>query len=646
MSHDESYEILHRERERLRVTLASIGDAVITTDVQGRVTFLNPVARNLTGWTEAEASGVSLDAVFRIVNEETRHTVENPAIRALREGVIVGLANHTLLISKQGLERPIDDSAAPIRDTKGDVAGVVLVFRDVTERREAERALKQSEERFRLLVEGVQDYAIFMLDPQGHVVSWNSGAQHIKGYKPDEIVGKHLSIFYPPEAAEAGWPAEELRRAAVHGRFEDEGWRVRKDGSTFWANVIITALRDEAGKLRGFGKVTQDLTQRRQMEQLRVQTEVLADLDRRKDEFLAMLSHELRNPLAPILNAVQLLRSEGGDHSPTQQAATTIIERQAAHLTRLVDDLLEVSRITTGRLRLNLEHIDARNVVQGAIESVRAMLIQRKHELSLSLAAEPIWLSADATRLEQVIVNLLTNAAKYTREGGHIWVGAAQEHDQAVIRVRDSGVGIAPEVLPRVFDLFTQADKSLDRSQGGLGVGLTIVQRVAQMHGGSVEATSPGPGLGSEFAVRLPVAAPSSQVPSQAATAPSPPGRGLRVLVVDDNKDAADSLAMLLRFSGHEVRVAHAGNAALQTALAYRPQAVMLDLGLPEIDGYEVARRIRQNPELKNIMIVAVSGYGQDADRKRTTVAGFDAHLVKPVDFQKVQEVLTSLARP
>jgi len=254
-------EALHEQREWLRVTLSSIGDAVITTDTKGSITYLNPVAVSLTGWTQEDAAGIPLELVFKIINEETRQTVENPATRALREGLVVGLANHTLLIAKDGTERAIDDSAAPIRNANGEVAGVVLVFRDVTDRREAERALRESEERFRLLVEGAEDYAIFMLDPKGNITSWNPGAERIKGYSAEEIIGQHFSCFYPPEKVEAGYPDQELEVAAAKGRFEDEGWRLRKDGSRFWANVIITALRDERGNLKGFSKITRDRTE-------------------------------------------------------------------------------------------------------------------------------------------------------------------------------------------------------------------------------------------------------------------------------------------------------------------------------------------------------------------------------------------------
>jgi PAS domain S-box-containing protein len=754
--------------EWLRVTLASIGDAVITTDLEGRVTFLNHAAEVLTGWTSAAAAGRPLTEVFRIINEETRLPAECPATRALREGVVVGLANHTLLVARDGVEHPIDDSAAPIRGDDGAVLGVVLVFREVARRRETENALRLSEERFRLLVESTRDYAIFMLDPQGRVATWNPGAQRIKGYAAHEIVGRHFSVFYPRDVVDAGWPAKELEVATAEGRFEDEGWRLRKDGSRFWANVVITALRDASGRLVGFSKITRDLTERRQallavqsreerframaqsatdaiitadadgtitfwnkaattifgldaedalgrpltdlmperyrpqheaglarlraggesrilgttvalhgrrrdgtefpielslstwmtesgrtycgilrdvterlqLERTRLQAEAIADLSRRKDEFLAMLSHELRNPLAPILNALHMLQLKENE-DPIQRQARAIIERQVGHLTRIVDDLLEVSRITTGSFRLRRESGDLRGVVERAADASRPSVVQRRHELSTTLPSEPIWVYGDPTRLEQVVVNLVVNAAKYTDEGGRISISLAREGDEAVLRVRDTGVGIAPELLPRIFDLFTQAERSLDRSQGGLGVGLTVVRRIVEMHGGRVEARSDGVGRGSEFVVRLPTAeAPAGA----AATARSPkaqasPDDRRRVLVVDDNRDAADTTAILLRRAGHEVRVAYDGPAGLGAALAWRPDVVVLDLGLPEMDGYEVARRIRSEG-VNGMRLVAVSGYGQEIDRRRSREAGFDAHLVKPVEPSRLADAV------
>ena len=375
---------------------------------------------------------------------------------------------------------------------------------------------------------------------------------------------------------------------------------------------------------------------------LRRQQEELSDLHRRKDEFLAMLSHELRNPLAPIANAVQLLRLLK-DETPVQRQARTIIERQVAQLTRLIDDLMEVSRISTGRVQLRLERAAVNGIVERAVESARPLIDRHEHELTVSLSPEPIWLYADAARLEQVVVNLLNNAAKYTRDGGHISLTVRREGDECVLRVRDTGVGIAPELLPRIFDLFLQAERSLDRSQGGLGIGLALVQRLVELHQGRVEAVS-ALGHGSEFVVRLPV--PPSDAPQSApAPAEASPATGpsLRVLVVDDNVDAAESMAMLLRASGHDARTAHDGPAGLKAVIDYGPDVVLLDIGLPGLDGFQVARRIREHPRHEKAVLVAVTGYGQEADRRQSREAGFDHHLVKPADMGELREILAAV---
>jgi CheY-like chemotaxis protein/two-component sensor histidine kinase len=357
-----------------------------------------------------------------------------------------------------------------------------------------------------------------------------------------------------------------------------------------------------------------------------------------------MLSHELRNPLAPILNALHILRLQQ-DENPIQQEARGMIERQVRQLSRLVDDLLEVSRITTGRVKLQQERVEVSGVIERAVEAIRPVVQQRQHELSVTLPDTPLWLYGDPHRLEQVVVNLLTNAAKYTDKGGRTWLTVKQEGDEMMLRVRDTGVGIAPEFLPRIFDLFTQADRSLDRSQGGLGIGLTLVQRLVEMHRGTVEAHSDGLGKGSEFVVRLPVllSPAKSQRPTPAEPV-KPTGRSLRVLVVEDNVDMAGSSAMLLRMSGHEVQVAYTGSAGLEAALAHQPEVVLLDIGLPEMDGYEVARRIRQHTEMRTIVRVALTGYGQESDRRRSEGAGFNYHMVKPVDPQKLQDLLETVA--
>ena len=359
------------------------------------------------------------------------------------------------------------------------------------------------------------------------------------------------------------------------------------------------------------------------------QAEALAGLHRRKDEFLAMLSHELRNPLAPIANAVQLLSLQKHE-DPLQYRARTIIERQVGHLTRLIDDLLEVSRITTGKIHLQLDRIDLNRTVALGIEATRPLMDRSHHALQASLLSQPVWVYGDSARLEQVVVNLLTNAAKYTADGGTISIALAREDEEAVLRVRDTGVGIAAELLPHIFELFTQSERSLDRSQGGLGIGLSLVQRLVIKHGGRVEVTSTL-GHGSEFVVYLPMMTAHAASPkSLESISAGDAGAGLRVLVVDDNMDAAQSLGMLLEETGHDVQLAYDGPTALQSALAYRPNVVLLDIGLPGLDGYEVARKIRGDATLKDIVLVAITGYGQATDIQRSSEVGFDYHLVKP----------------
>jgi len=495
-------------------------------------------------------------------------------------------------------------------------------------------ALHHSEERFRLLVEGVKDYAIFMLDPDGHVTSWNAGAERIKGYTAHDILGQHFTRFYTPEDIARAWPQRELESARKEGRFEDEGWRVRKDGTRFWANVIITALYNRNGEFYGFAKVTRDMTQRRKIE-------ALEQSGRRTTEFLAMLAHELRNPLAPIRNAVSVLQMSPTEY-PNLLWTREVLDRQVSHLTRLVDDLLDVSRITSGKIVLENEPVDMIQVVHRAIEASRPLIEARGHALTIDLPDAPVVVLGDVTRLSQVMINLLNNAAKYTPEGGTITVRAIARGGYATITIADTGIGIRAEMLTRVFDLFTQGERGLDRSEGGLGVGLNIVQRLISMHGGRVTAASPGPDRGSEFTVQLPLAemlcGPGGALGFSRHRLDSEDRR--RILVVDDNRDSAESMERLLALWGHEVQVAYDGPTALRAALDFAPDLVLLDIGLPHMDGYEVGRRMQTDPELHSVVRVAMTGYGQDEDRRRSAEAGFSQHLVKPVDPDTLRQIV------
>ncbi len=514
-------EAFHSARRRaeasqrwLTAVLTSIGDAVIATDGRGLVTFLNPVARSLTGWESEDAVGKPLPEIFRIVAEDTRNPVENPVDRVLRENAVVGLANHTILIGRDGTEHPIDDSGAPIRQENGKIGGVVLVFRDVT-------------------------------------------------------VRKSLEV--------------ELERRLAE----------------------------------------------------------LAEAHRRKDEFLAMLAHELRNPLAAFSTAVQLTTRT--TEAAQLQWCESVITRQIKHLSRLIDDLLDVSRITCGHIKLQKERLEVADILRNAVAMVRPLFDERQHTLTVAIDDGPLPALADPVRLEQIVTNLLTNAAKYTERGGQIWLSAERAQDEIVVKVRDTGIGIPPKELSQMFELFVQGDRSLARSEGGLGIGLTLARSLAELHGGSLSATSAGPDKGSEFVVRLPLASPADRARAES----KPPvaqasQRRLRVLIVDDNLDAARSMAALLKLLSHQVWTAHDGPSGLEAARSYRPEIVLLDIGLPGMDGYLVAEQIRREDFGKAMRLIAVTGYGQEEDRRQAFSSGFDQFVTKPVDYATLLSLIVA----
>lgn len=754
-------------REVLRVTLRSIGDAVITTDVDGKVTYLNTVAESLTGWSQLNALGKPLETVFRIVNETTRDPVESPAQRALREGVVVGLANHTVLLRRDGTECPIDDSAAPIRDERGEVSGCVLIFRDVTAQRRTEREKQRQLFTARRLASIVESSEVAIIGKalDGSIQSWNAAAEHLFGYTEKQAVGRHISLLIPPErlaeedeiiaTLKAGRRIEHLKteRIRADGRHvpvsltvspikDDDGnvigaskivrditrerqaeaerarlvrliensmdfiaicdldaiplyvnraglqlvgldsveaarrvtvWdfffpedraRIRgelfpavlatghgemevrfrhfKTGAARWMAYKVLTLTDESGKAIAIGTVSQDITHRKSLEDnLRNLAAELSESDRRKNEFLATLAHELRSPLAPLANVLEIWRRSTSREQLRDARAT--MERQLGQMVRLVDDLLDLNRITHDRLDLRKTRLELADVVEHAIETCRPIVTERGHELTVALPEQPCHLQADAARLAQVFSNLLSNSCKYTDIGGKISITAQCENDTVVVSVKDTGVGIPRDKLAGVFDMFTQVDSSLAHAQGGLGIGLTLVQRLVVMHGGTVEAHSEGVGKGSEFVVRLPV---DRSVAQPAAVTP-PAANGMiekrRVLVVDDNADSALSLSMLLNLDGHEAVSVHDGVAAIEAAEAHRPDVVLLDIGLPRLNGHEVCRRLRDLPWGKNLVVIALTGWGQGEDLRKSHEAGFDGHLVKPVRYETLAKLLSSL---
>jgi PAS domain S-box-containing protein len=477
------------------------------------------------------------------------------------------------------------------------------------------------------------------------MLCWNPGAERLFGFSSPEIIGQHFSRLFSPEDIRSGAPEHELKTALDTGHTSSVRWQIRKDGSRFWCKATTTPLFDENKQIRSFARVTHDLTEGQAQEAQKRRADDLADANRSMEEFMAMLSHELRNPLSPILNALNVQRQVKTD-DPILQQAGNIIERQVGQMVRLVDDLLDISRITKGKLRLEKEPVELRVIANRAAEGARALIDARKHEFSMSLPTVPIWVEADAGRLEQVVVNLLNNASKYTDPCGLIRLSVQLVNGEAVLKVWDNGLGIPPEMLPRVFDLFTQVDDTLSRSHGGLGVGLALVRTLIEMHDGRVQAYSAGLHKGSEFTVILPALA---GAPPRGAKVvlerPIPTGPHLRVLVAEDNIDAGDSLSLLLRLNGHEVLVTRTGPSALEVASAFKPHVVLLDIGLPGLDGYQVAERLRENPEFKDVLLCALTGHTpSDADRDRPQKAGFDHHFVKPLDLKKLFQLLATVA--
>ena len=479
---------------------------------------------------------------------------------------------------------------------------------------------------------------------------WSPEIEALYGLPPGGFEGGYAGwakLLHPDDLAKA---EADVKLALETGEYFTEFRVVWPDGGIHWLETRATVFKDENNKPVRLIGVNMDVTDRKRVEdelrqsqqELHRRIEQLAEGDRRKDEFLAMLAHELRNPLAPIRNAVQILRFKS-PVEPELQAARDMIDRQVQQMIRLVDDLLDLARITRNKLQLRKQQIDLEAVLQNAVETARPLIETSNHELTVTLLPRPIYLDADPVRLAQVFANLLTNAAKYSEHGGHIWLTVQVQGSDAVVSVRDTGVGIPKEMLTRVWEIFTQVDQSLERSQGGLGIGLTLVRNLVEMHGGSVEARSEGDGKGSEFIVRLPILIGCNPPDSIAPDDESHTIAKCRIVVADDNIDAADSLAILLRIMGNEVCCVYDGLAAVEAAEAYRPDAVLLDIGMPKLNGYEAARRIREQPWGKHIVLLALTGWGQEDDKLQSKEAGFNYHMVKPVDPAAVGKLLTSL---
>ncbi|MFO0929312.1 MAG: PAS domain S-box protein [Gemmataceae bacterium] len=504
-----------------------------------------------------------------------------------------------------------------------------------TDHNRTEAALRESEEKYRRIVETANE-GIWTLDADARVTFVNRRMGELLGYHPEELLGRTKWEFVEEQDQPFVRGLFERRRAGISEQVDV--CFIHKAGHPVWMLMAARPVLDADGRFAGSLDMFTDVTERRKAEL------ALLEADRRKDEFLATLAHELRNPLAPIRNAVQLLRMKGPP-DPEMQWARDVIERQVGQMARLLDDLLDVSRITRNKLELRKERVTLADAVQNAVETSRPLMERKRHQLTVHLPADALVLDADLARLAQVFANLLNNAAKYTDRGGQVWLTAERASGEVVVRVKDTGIGIAADHLPRVFTMFTQADAALERAEGGLGIGLSLVKGLVEMHGGTVVAHSAGPGKGSEFIVRLPLAAvgshPAESDKGESKTLPRLPRR--RILVVDDNRDAADSLAVVMRLLGHEVHVAYEGAAALAAARRLHPDVVLLDIGLPRVNGYEVARQLREEPWGEHVALVAVTGWGQETDKQRAAEVGFDHHLTKPVAPQTITQLMKTL---
>ncbi|MFY9552313.1 MAG: PAS domain S-box protein [Thermoanaerobaculia bacterium] len=623
----------------LRTTLRSIGDAVIATDGLGQITFLNPVAEALTGWTEADAVGRESSQVFRIVDEETRKLAESPIPRVLREGIVVGLANHTILIARDGRETPISDSGAPIRNPKGVVTGVVLVFRDITEQRAAQRAAQ----RWAAIVTSSQ-HAIIGETLDRIVTDFNPGAEALLGYKASEMIGRNMAELAPPGSPD---PAPEAVRKllATQSMVEFETQHVTRDGRTLDVLVGLSPVQDAAGKIVAISAVVRDITERRQARQQLIDARHRAEeANAAKDRFLATLSHELRTPLTPVMASLHRL-DQRTDLPGGVAESLALIRRNVELEARLIDDLLDLTRIASGKLELDRAPMDLHLILQTLVQSCRSELFQKGLHISSRLEAADRFCHCDATRVQQVFWNLLKNAIKFTPGGGTITVRSWNPSPGRIrIEVADTGRGIRAEMLARIFDAFDQGEVTRSRRQAGLGLGLAIAKNLVEAHDGAITAQSQGEGRGATFAVEL---ATTKERPTRPARAlPGQPGFAARsatsVLLVEDDPDSGQALRDLLHDEGFDVRLAESLENAL-SVFAERPCDVLVtDLGLPDGSGIDLLARL--TPLRPGLAAIVLSGYGMEEDILRSRAAGFSAHFVKPLNLARLVEAIDRVA--
>jgi PAS domain S-box-containing protein len=621
-------ESLRRTEALLTAVSETTEDAIYVKDLDSRLLMVNPATVRLMGKPLEQLIGHTDEeffddpAIAHSILEHDRALIRRGQPQVFEETVETPSGHRIMLSSK-----------VPWRDRDGRIMGIIGISRDITERKRAEQALAGSEERYRGIVETAEE-GIALHGADGTITYVNERMANMLGYSRGELVGRSSLDFVDDAEREA---VIRSREALKDGRgFHAERRLLRKDGSTLWTLSNVTPQRDETGTFVGYLAMHTDISALKETgDALRDVNARLEEADRRKDEFIAILSHELRNPLAPIRFALPVLQKAGVTEAGGE--AIEVIARQVTHLTRLVDDLLDVSRITTGKIELRRDYVTLRSVIRSAVEAAAPSVAAGGHSLQLHIPDEPLWVYGDAARLSQIVTNLLDNSAKYTPRGGQLAVTVARQGDQATVSVRDNGVGIPAADLPTVFEMFHQVNR-VEKAPGGLGIGLALVKRLVEMHGGAVEAHSAGLGQGAEFVVQLPVA---GDVARQAADVVAvSPTRRLRVLVVDDNADLVGMLAVFVESFGHDVRKAFDGPSAVSAAVSYRPDVVLLDIGLPGMTGLDVARELRRRAETSGARLIALTGWGQADDRRATEAAGFDAHLTKPTDPDVLEALL------
>jgi PAS domain S-box-containing protein len=643
-------ERLHREREWLRVTLASIGDAMIATDTQGRITLLNPVSQTLTGWTEAEARGRSVEEVFPIIHEHTRVAVDHPVGRVLRERVVVGLANHTLLVAKDGTEIPIEDSAAPILDEAGTIIGVVIVFRDATTERRHAAELRESEERFRQMAESIPQLA-WMANPDGYLFWYNRRWYEYTGTTPEQMEGWGWKSVHDPEALPG--VLERWKASLASGEIFDMVFPLRSAEGEYRPFLTrVMPVKDEQGRVvRWFGTNTDISVERRAEEALRASKEEAEQANQAKTQFLAILSHELRTPLNPILLAVTSMLERP---SPPEELRPNLemIHQNVNLQSRLIDDLLDVMRIVRGKMPLHWEVVEAHSLIEDAVQICRSEVYGKELQLTLDLTARCHHINADPVRMRQVLWNLIKNAVKFTPKGGSITIRTSNDvegsaEDRLRIEVSDTGIGIDPDMRSRIFDPFQQAESSITRRFGGLGLGLAISKGIIEGHGGLLTVESSGEDQGTTFRIDLRALpepsdetnhAPNSETRSAEPAVLKP----LKILLVEDEQATRRLMARLLRSLGHDVAASGTITEALEKERAAEFSLIISDIGLPDGTGLELMRQVVARRG--SIPAIALTGYGMEEDIQRSRQAGFTAHMTKPIDFTKLEAMIRQVA--